>query len=104
MRPSIYRSRVRSFTVGLIYVVGATLASLAFVFAFLSRGEAISPVVGLALLLLPPSWVVVEYYFLFDNWEDQGAVKELKYRHALTGVVWFVYSLFYLMAYDLWWF
>jgi hypothetical protein len=88
----------------LIYAVGATLATIALLIEYFSLAETSNPHIFVALIFLPPMWVVVEYLFVFDNWEDQRAIKELRYSHALAGVIWLVYLLFYAILLSVWWF
>ena len=100
MRPNIYQSRSRGFFAGMAYGVCAILGFLALLFQYADGTAEILKHLMLALLIIVPGWIVAEYLIVFDNWEDDNAVRELKYGHKLASVIGFVILLRLLMD---WW-
>ena len=89
MRPRVYQSRRRGFYAGVAYLLGAGLGVVT-ILGHYSYPGGVDIRMWLALLLLPPAWVVTEYVFLFDNWGDERAVRELKYGHLMASIIWLV--------------
>jgi hypothetical protein len=83
----VYKSRARRAISQVLALVGIALALFTFQQIFAGHRRT-AMILGVAWALGPPLWFIVEFYWVFDNWESEDAVASWKHIQRLTATFW----------------
>ena len=83
----IFKSPIRRRIAQSAFFVGISGAALS-IWAAAAEYDALKVPIAVFWTLGPPVYFVVEYCFLFDNWDDEVAVEDMKQAQTLFFQFW----------------